>query len=343
MTLKALPGLERAAARLQAALQSGRQSHAYLIVGPAGVGRRELARELAAVLLCRKGGVERCGECASCRAFERGAHPDYEEVGLPAGRQELPIQAIRDVQDRCAVKPVLSARRVGVLCDVERMSLEAANCFLKTLEEPPGATCFILVAENLWAVPETIVSRCQVIKLAGLPAPAVEQMLRGLGAGEQEARWLALRAWGSPGKALAFRNMGLPEVNRELAQAVMALGPAGILDLTDRLLALASSDESRAQSRSLAQDLLEGLALLYRDAAALATAGEGVELFNAELKDGLKEFADRCGADRLIGCFDRVLAAIERIGGNVNTTLALDDLFAGLGGAAPPGPDQAGG
>ncbi|MDP6438357.1 MAG: hypothetical protein QGH74_01865 [Candidatus Brocadiia bacterium] len=341
MALTRIPGQERAVARLEAALRCGRTSHAYLLVGPAGVGRLDLARELAAALLCREGEAGKCDRCESCRALAAGTHPDYEEVGVQEGAQKIKLEQIRrdpkkpekapGIQDVAALKPLVSARRVFVIRDAENMTPEAANCFLKTLEEPPGGACFILIAAGLWDLPETIVSRCQVVKLAGLPAALVREFLNRDGVSQDDAWWLAHRTWGSPGLARAFAQMGLPALNRELAEAVLELGPEGVMRLTDRLCEQAGrGEESRRPSRPLVQELLECLVLLYRDAAVITVAGDEVELFNTALREPLEAFAARCSADLLIDCTDRVLDAIDRIGGNANITLALDDLFAAL-------------
>lgn len=318
---------------------SGRQSHAYIIVGPSGVGRLELARELAAALLCAEGGTEKCGRCRSCRALQSASHPDYEELAVPEDKTKISLKTVQAAQDRAALKPAISRRRVFVVCDAERMSIEAANCFLKTLEEPPGEACFILIAATLWNLPETVVSRCQVVKLAGLPSDLVAELLAREGVAREDASWLARRAWGSPGLARAFAEMDLHGFNRELADSVMAMGPGEALDLTDQVCGHAvAGGESRAQSRLLLQELLECLAVLYRDAAVLAVADGEVELFNAALEDQLRPFAQRCGAEFLVECGARILEAIDRIGGNANQTLAVDNLFAGLSGVVPARP-----
>jgi len=340
MALTDIPGHRRAVARLEAALRSGRSSHAYLVVGPAGVGRLELARELAAVLLCDRGGESKCGACRSCSACASGSHPDYEELGVPEGKQELPIELIRQLQDRAALKPLLSGRRVFVVKDAERMNIAAANCFLKTLEEPPGAACIILIATGLWDLPETIVSRCQVVKLGALPAEAVQESLQEEGLAQADAWWLARRAWGSPGLAAAFGHMNLHVVNAELAQSVLEMTPQDAASLTDRLCGLASGGGGgAAQSRLLLQEILECLAVLYRDAAVALVAQGEVELFNVALDERLRAFAARCDLDLLIDCADRALEAVDSIGANANVSLTLDNLFAGLGGTltARPG------
>jgi DNA polymerase-3 subunit delta' len=334
MALEDVPGQERAAAVLMAALESGRLAHAYLFVGPGGVGRLAMARELASILLCQERGTRRCGACRSCRSFEAGSHPDYHEEGVPEGKQELPIRLVQTLQDHAFVKPVLAPRRVFVLKDAEKMNLESANCFLKTLEEPPGGSCFILIATGLRNVPQTVVSRCQIIRFIGLPLEGVEQVLRSSGVDGDDAWWLARRCWGSPGLALRLKEAGLHLVNRDLTGELLTLSPGEAYGLTDQLSDQADDTAaSRPEAREALQELLECAAVLYRDLAALAVAPGRVELFNKALGDRLGEAVSQRPAEFFIECADRAFEAIERVGANANRQVALDDLFGTLAGA----------
>ena len=289
-----------------------------------------MARELASVLLCTEAGTKPCGTCRSCRAFSSGNHPDYREVGVPEGKQELPIALVQSVQDQAFVKPLLAPRRVFVVRDAERMNLAAANCFLKTLEEPPGGSCFVLIAAGLWDMPETIVSRCQIVRFTGLPAGDVEKALCSEGVEAADAWWLARRSWGSPGLARTFRDMDLHSVNRELAGKLLALGPDEVYKLTDWLSEQVAGAGSRARGRAEMQELLECMAVLYRDLAAVAVAPGQAEVFNAALEDQLRQFASRCSVESIIECADRVFEAIERVGVNANQQVALADMLTGL-------------
>ncbi len=337
VTFGDIAGQERAAALLNASLRRGMLSHACLLVGPPGVGRLGMARELAAVLLCTQSDEKACGRCESCRLYRKGAHPDYEEVGVPEGKQKLLIDLIRTLQETAAVKPHVARGRVFVVRDTERMSIEAANCFLKTLEEPPGECRFILVAGSLWDIPPTVVSRCQIIKLSGLAPARVEEALRAEGVQQEDAWWLARRSWGSPGLARALGDMALPAFNRELCGRLLKLEPKGAFALTDWLCAEADgAGRSSADARAALQELLECAAVLYRDLAAVAVASGEAEVFNRDLEDTLREFASRRPLDSIIERADRVFETIERIGANANRRLALDDLFVSLAATSSP-------
>jgi DNA polymerase-3 subunit delta' len=362
MAFESIPEQKGVVRRLRAALQSGRLPHACLFVGSAGTGRLAAARELAHVLLCSssKHRDGYCDRCDDCRFFEAGTHPDYAETSVPEGKQSLPIEAVRGVQHAAALKPVRGNRRVFVVRDAERMTLEAANCFLKTLEEPAGNSVFILIASSLRSIPETIVSRCRIIRFANLPADVLEARLEAGGMGAEDAHWLARRVWGSPGLAAQFQEQGLQSFNRELVARLQALSLDESFAMADwlsrmaheaaaagqeqrialqELIRMAPSSDERTDSRPSGpeqrialQELLECAAAYYRDLALAAAAGDKeCDLHNVAAEKEIRKSAAEKPTDDFLERADLVLDAIDRIGANANSRLALDQLFACLG------------
>jgi DNA polymerase-3 subunit delta' len=339
MAFEDFPGQQRAVALLRAALGASQVPHAHLFVGPEGVGKARLARQFAGILLCSEGGKEACGRCASCEAFRSEKHPDYFEVGVPEGRQDVPIDTVRSLQRRASVKPVLASVRVFVIRQAERLSVEAANCFLKTLEEPPGNSYFVLLASSLWEMPATVISRCRPVRFAPLAPEQVERMLREDGASAEDAWWLARRCWGSLGLARAFHRMGLHEFNRRLTEDLCELQLEDNFRLSDWLRESAEQHaDSRPAARRLLQEHLECAALFYRDLALAALGADEAEPANRHLAGKLAELAARSDLDSIIERAESTLESIERIGANANQRLALDDLFSRLAGAGAGGP-----
>jgi DNA polymerase-3 subunit delta' len=334
MGFDAIEGQARAGRQIAGLLGSGRLPHALLFLGSAGTGRRAMARELAAALLCPQASEsgEPCGQCVDCRMLAAGTHPDYMEVGLPDGRQSLPLQTVRDVQHAAGLKPVRAARRVFVVCDAERVTDEAANAFLKTLEEPPGGCVFVLIASSLRRIPETIVSRCRLVRFANLEATALARRLEAAGYDAEDAHWLARRCWGAPGLAEQLGGAGLHEQNRELIARLRAATAQDNLDLSDWLAAQAKDADS-ASAREALQDLLECAAVYYRDLAA-APAGE-CAIVNRAAEAELRERSARGDADEFLDHADTVMETIEMIGANAQMRLALDRMFIRLCGAEP--------
>ena len=173
---------------LQAALGSGRAPHGYLLEGPSGVGKRTTARILAQTLLCEVGRAEPCGTCKSCHWFVQGAglvngHPDLllpvkcDASGQPTERlikdqePQLPLSSMLYMCEQLHRSPVVGRKRVAIVPEAQRMcrgQAEAANAFLKTLEEPPASSIVILTSSQPDAMLETILSRVQPVRLRRL-------------------------------------------------------------------------------------------------------------------------------------------------------------------------------
>ena len=178
-----------AVAFLQQSLRGERASHAYLISGPAQIGKALLALRLAQSLNCEVSTSEPCLQCRSCRRIERGNHPDVRIAGMAAQarglkpedaakQRDLKIDTVREWLADVNLKPYEGRRRVFILHDAERLNESAANAMLKTLEEPPPFATLILVANTSGDLLPTIVSRCQPIKLRPIPRSQIETALR---------------------------------------------------------------------------------------------------------------------------------------------------------------------
>lgn len=144
----------------------GKLSHAYLLVGPRGLGQESLAENLALLTNCQ-GEEKPCGRCPSCQEFKKNCHPDFlwREV---TGNEDSQIDLIRELTAWLNLKPLLGKFKVAVVNRVENFSWPAQSALLKTLEEPPGQSLLVLITETGQVLP-TIVSRTQVIRLFPLP------------------------------------------------------------------------------------------------------------------------------------------------------------------------------
>ena len=153
-----IPGQARAKAYFAGALARG-PGHAYLLAGPEGLGKRRFALELGTALVAPCGG---CGHCADCERLARGVNPDLTVVEREG--EFIRIEQIAALIADLSLKPFFATRRVWVVIEPERLNVEAANTFLKSLEEPPSHVHFILVSDEPERVLPTIISRCQVIE-----------------------------------------------------------------------------------------------------------------------------------------------------------------------------------
>ena len=177
-----ISGQERAIRVFGRIMKKGLLAHAYVLVGPSGVGKEALAFSLAKLLLCEhpyfgEDHPRPCGSCTGCIKFEHCTHPDLE-ILKPQGAM-IKLDQVRDLQRALSFSPLDSQRRVCLILEAQKINLPAANALLKTLEEPPGKNHFILTATSTRTLLPTIVSRCQVIHCEGLSASAIMERIKG--------------------------------------------------------------------------------------------------------------------------------------------------------------------
>lgn len=194
-------GQDDAIQSIKPAFEAGTQASSYLFIGMEGLGKIDMARAMAASLMCAD---KACGECHSCTLLKRETHPDFVIIE-PEGSQGYVIGQIRTLQHDMALAPSVARYKVYVIREADTFNAASGNAFLKTLEEPPPHVIIILLASNIKAVLPTIVSRCVVVRFKTLPQ---RDMLRILnektGATESDAL-IALASTGSRlGSAAAF-------------------------------------------------------------------------------------------------------------------------------------------
>src|SRR5919109_2748931 len=195
--------------------------HAYLFVGPAGVGKRATALTLAKALNCLAQDGDACGQCAVCLRIDRALHPDIHLVE-PQG-QAIKIDQIRQLQDLLALRAYEGRVKVAILDDAGKLTIEAANALLKILEEPPLRTLFVLLCQHLGSLPATVVSRAQILRFGLLAHDQVVALLQRHERTPEEAERAASLSGGRPGTALTLE---LPVVLAHRGEALQLLTQA---------------------------------------------------------------------------------------------------------------------
>ncbi len=199
-------GHERQIEQLKAALASGRMPGAYLFSGPSGIGKRLVADAFASAALCERAGEEACGECAACRKASSGNHPDLfvlaPELSERGTVQNIRIDSVRDLQSALRFAPLEGARKIAIIDGADRLMEAAANSLLKTLEEPPPSTHFILISPYPMRLLATIRSRCRHLPFSPLPEEELaREIVRMHSIDEEDALRIARLSGGSMGTA----------------------------------------------------------------------------------------------------------------------------------------------
>ncbi len=162
---------------LRAHIQRKRLASAYLLIGPEGIGKRALALELAKTLNCEAGSDEACDRCSPCRRIAKGGHPDVHLISPQGNAQTIRIDDVRTILHRVALRPFQARHSVAIVDGADRLTEEAANSLLKTLEEPPAHATWVLLTSQAANVLPTILSRCQMVRCQRIPVALLEPWL----------------------------------------------------------------------------------------------------------------------------------------------------------------------
>lgn len=317
-------GHTRVLSALRRAVGAGRPHHAYLLLGPRGLGKTLIARALTSALMCEMGGPEPCGTCGGCRKLEGGNHTGLTEIE-PGGRAHIiSVDQIAEVQRSLSYRRLDGDWRVVVIHDAGTMNDSAQNKLLKTLEEPPEGTVLILTAVHPGQLLQTVRSRCQKLGLGVVPVEDVEHwLIEEHGAAPEAARDAAVGSRGNPGRALELLD---PEANADRRER---------LDVLVR--ALGGEREAIAEAVSLVDrdklgcaELLVVVQELLRDAIVRDT-GAQTSLVHPEfaLAGPLAELPPRALAERAM----RIEDVQEKLTRNVYPGGLFEDLLLGLVGA----------
>jgi DNA polymerase III subunit delta' len=322
MPFRAIVSHRRPVLLLSRAIARGTLPPAMLLAGPDGVGKRRIALAVAEALNClspvSSSGLERdgCGECVACRRIARGTHPDVILVE-PGDLGSIRIEQVREVIDRAAYRPFEGRRRVVIIDEADAMVAAAQNALLKTLEEPPSASVFILVSAFPDALLPTVLSRCPRLRFGQLTAAEVaDALIRDHGYQEAEARAVAGDADGSLGRALETRSGDLADARASarwlLEQTARASDPARRLEAAKDLTGKKSTSASERDQLAVC---LRAVASLLRDLGILSTRADERALANADLQADLSRLTtayDRSRSVRAFYAVDRALGALER-------------------------------
>jgi len=194
-------GNEKNKELLLSAIQKNNVLHSYLFIGEDGIGKSIFAQEFAKMILCKGASNKPCGNCKSCIEFNGDSHPDFTKIE-PEDGKSIKIEQVRFLQQKIAEKPVTSSKKVYIIENSETMTREAANCLLKTLEEPPNYAILILLTSNESKLLTTIKSRCMKLYFMPIPEEQILSYLKENGLDTEMTENMIKSSQGSIGKAL---------------------------------------------------------------------------------------------------------------------------------------------
>lgn len=323
MTSTAIIGHERPKRILQTALAQKEVAHAYLFHGEASIGKFTTAKAFAKTIQCeRQGGA--CGDCRACKAIESGIHPDVQIV-QPDGSQ-IKINQIRILQEALVFKPLIGSRKIIIIDEAETMNLEAANCFLKTLEEPPDHSLLILVASQPHRLLPTILSRCQRIRFDPPKREDIaDWLVRQKGLPQAEAELFAALSLGRIGLALT---QDLTELKDQRDKVLSLLSPKALSDL-DQLF---GNSQAYAGDEETFRATLDWILIWLRDLLVYRHNPDPRLLINLDRREELSQHSKHFSTALLLRIM-ALLAAFHRAAHrNLNRALVLETVLLELRG-----------
>jgi len=311
-------GHERIVEVFRRSVRSGKTPHSYIFEGVRGCGRRKTALALIQALFCAAVDDDACGVCPSCRKVAGGNHGDIHFIEPLPDKRDISIDQLREIQRELALRPYEAPRKACIIEPADRMSVNAANSLLKTLEEPPGNAIIILLTENADMLLPTVRSRCQSIRFSSLSPENVRLLLERSGVAPDLAELLAPLSEGSMQRAGELDNSTLVERREALVGHLTALN-------LDRIGTIFDTAEEMAGNR---EETLESLDLLLSVARDTVYLNAGCsDIVNTTIRPALETFAAGFSLERALQMLSDIVETRRAVQRNANNKLALECLF----------------
>ena len=307
---------------IQNAVTEDKVSHAYIMNGERGSGKKLLANLFAQTLQCEQGGNEPCYECHSCKQALSGNHPDIitvqHEKTSSISVDEIRVQVNEDIQ----VKPYSSKYKIYIIPEADLMTQQAQNALLKTIEEPPAYAVLILLTENAQKLLPTICSRCVMLKLRNIKDQLVKKyLMENLHIPDYKADVCTAFAQGNIGRAILLANS--EHFNEIKEEAIQLLKNIDTMDVSDLIEAV----KRCSQYKMDVDDYLDVLAIWYRDVLIYKATQNIDRVIFAEQLSYIKERARKSSYEGIENIIKAIENAKARLRANVNFDLVMELLL----------------
>lgn len=307
---------------LKTALEMNKISHAYILNGEKGCGKRTLARVFAKALQCEGEGVRPCGECPSCVKAENGNHPDIIEV-LHEKPNTISVNDVREkIVADVMIRPYSSRYKVYIVPECEKMTQEAQNALLKTLEEPPEYVVILLLTNNADTFLPTITSRCVTLNMKPVPNNQVsDYLMKTIQIPDYQADICVSFAQGNIGKAVRLASS--ERFSEIMAAALHLVTHVRDMDIAEITAAVKGVTEFKVDII----DYLDLISLWYRDVLYFkATHDANCILFKDHVR-AIREQTNKSSYEGIESILNGIANAKKRLSANVNFDLTMELLF----------------
>ncbi|NBJ97987.1 DNA polymerase III subunit delta' [bacterium 1xD8-48] len=316
-------GQEQLREHLENAVRTGKVSHAYIINGERNAGKEFIAKTFAMAVQCEnRQDVEPCGECHSCKQALSGNHPDiifitHEKPGT-IGVDDIRRQINGDVE----IKPYSGPKKIYIVSEGEKMTVQAQNALLKTLEEPPEYAVILILTDNVNTLLPTILSRCVVLNMKPVrDAQIKEYLMENMGIPDYKADICVAFARGNVGKARLLANS--EEFDKVKEEAITLLKYIGEMELHEIVAAIKKINEYKFD----VNDYMDILSIWYRDVLLFKATHDVNHLIFREEIQSIRKVADKSTYEGIERIIDALEKSKQRLNANVNFELTMELLL----------------
>ena len=307
---------------ISSAVENNRVSHAYMLNGERGSGKKMLANLFAMTLLCETGDNEPCGKCHSCKQAESGNHPDIIRV-THEKPNSISVDDIRtQVNNTVDIKPYQGPYKVYIIPQADMMTPQAQNAILKTIEEPPSYAVFLLLTENAETLLPTINSRCVMLKLRNIKDTLIKKyLMENLEIPDYKADMCTAFAQGNMGRAIMLANSD--HFNEIREEAVQLLKHISEMELNEIVAAVKNISVYKLEIT----DYLDIIMIWYRDVLLYKATKEIDKVVFKDQLQSIKEQARKSSYEGIELILESLEKAKARLKANVNFDLVMELLF----------------
>ena len=307
---------------ISSAVENNRFSHAYILNGERGSGKKMLANLFAMTLLCETGDNEPCGKCHSCKQAESGNHPDIIRV-THEKPNSISVDDIRtQVNNTVDIKPYQGPYKVYIIPQADMMTPQAQNAILKTIEEPPSYAVFLLLTENAETLLPTINSRCVMLKLRNIKDTLIKKyLMENLEIPDYKADMCTAFAQGNMGRAIMLANSD--HFNEIREEAVQLLKHISEMELNEIVAAVKNISVYKLEIT----DYLDIIMIWYRDVLLYKATKEIDKVVFKDQLQSIKEQARKSSYEGIELILESLEKAKARLKANVNFDLVMELLF----------------
>ncbi len=314
-------------------IKTNHLAHAYIFTGQDGVGKTLFTKEFTKILFCKNSSNDPCNSCLNCVRIEKNYHPDVYWIGIEEKAKYIKIENIRKLQHFVKLSPIESDHKIFIVKGANMMNEEASNCLLKTLEEPMKNTIFILIANSLLSIKDTIKSRCQIIRFHTIPTHVIRnQLSKKPNTETKEIEWVSRFSNGSLGNAFDLLKNNYYEINNDIINRLTKPSIDNLLFAEEIITTYLSLNDSLEEKRHTLKRILNCILLLYRDLLLIKASDTNcikieTPILNLDFEGTLQTYANDLTLENIIKIIDEILIYTKYIDYNLNINLLVENFF----------------